>query len=126
VLSVTALLAACLGVACAGSDALLGPDAAQGIAGLVLLGPLCPVVYPDNSCPDRPYAARIEVYDGGRRVTTVESGDDGTFRVGLGPGAYRLHPLSPSSPLPRAQDQDVTVPVGVWVDVTVSYDTGIR
>ena len=117
----------CVGVgACGGSEALLGPDAPQGISGLVLLGPLCPVVSPDNPCPDQPYQAHIDVYEGGHRVTTVESGNDGVFRVGLEPGTYRLHPLSSSSPLPRAQDQDVTVPAGTWVDVTVSYDTGIR
>ena len=108
------------------SDLLLGPDADQGIDGLVLLGPLCPVVTDENPCPDRPYAATIVVQDdAGGTVTTVHSGDDGRFRVGVEPGRYRLVPQSPGT-LPRAGPMDVDVPVGTWVQVTVGYDTGIR
>lgn len=110
---------------CAG-DRLLGPDAAQGIDGLVLLGPLCPVATVDDPCPDEPYAATIAIEDeGGGAVTTVHSGVDGRFRVGLEPGRYRLVPES-GDPLPRADAQAVTVPEEAWVEVTVSYDTGIR
>ncbi len=122
-LATTATLLALLGCA---SDLLLGPDAAQGIDGLVLLGPLCPVVTEENPCPDRPYAATIEVRDGGgATVTTVRSGEDGRFRIGLEPGHYRLVPES-GDPLPRAGPMDIDVPAGTWVQVTVGYDTGIR
>lgn len=72
--------------ACGADDALLGPDAPQGIDGV---------------------------------------GADGRFRVGLEPGAYRLRPES-GDPLPAAGEQEVTLPAGVWVEVTVSFDTGIR
>ena len=117
--------AAVLSAACGGSDALLGPDAAQGIAGMVLLGPLCPVATPEDPCPDRPYAATLELFEGGERIATLQSGDDGRFRLGLAPGRYRLHPI-PGNPLPTAGDQEISVESGVWTDVTVSYDTGIR
>jgi hypothetical protein len=122
-LAVVAALVAPLG--CTG-DVLLGPDAAQGIDGLVLLGPICPVQTEANPCPDQPYAATIVVEDeGGGRITTLHSGEDGRFRVGLAPGRYRLVPES-GNPLPSAGEQDVEVPAGTWVDLTVGYDTGIR
>ncbi len=112
--------------ACGGPSALLGPDAAQGIEGLVLLGPTCPVASAENPCPDQPYAAWIDVLDaGGGRLARVRSGADGRFRLGLEPGLYTLHP-EPGDPLPRTADQQVRVAGGAWVSVTVTYDTGIR
>jgi len=109
-----------------GSDLLLGPDAAQGIEGIALKGPMCPVVSQDDPCPDQPYPATIVVQDAdGRTVTTLHLGNDGRFRVGLEPGRYTLQPRS-GDPLPHAGALDVDVPAGVWVDVTVVYDTGIR
>jgi len=122
----SAALTAAILLACGGSAALLGPDAPQGIEGLVLLGPLCPVVSEDDPCPDRAYQATIEVRDAGdRTVTRVRSGADGRFRVGLEPGSYLLHP-EPGDPLPMAGDLEVVVQSGAWAEVTVSYDTGIR
>ncbi|HSG10112.1 MAG TPA: hypothetical protein VLA36_17265 [Longimicrobiales bacterium] len=117
---VTLALAAC------DSSSLLGPDAAQGVEGLVLLGPQCPVATPDEPCPDLPYAASIVILD--RRqdfVTIVESGADGTFRVGLEPGLYILVPEQ-GDPFPSAKEQVVEIREGVWSSVTIHYDTGIR
>jgi hypothetical protein len=111
--------------ACDASD-LLGPDAPQGIEGIALLGPLCPVVSEADPCPDRPYQANIEIRtDGDQHVTRVRSGEDGRFRVGLKPGSYRLVPER-GNPLPTASDQAVDVLEGVYTQVTVSFDTGIR
>ena len=123
VVAVAALLGA---AACSGTSALLGPDAPQGIEGLVLLGPMCPVSQPDNPCPDQPYQAWIDVRDaGGGNVTRVRSDANGRFRVGLEAGSYVLHPES-GDPLPRAADQQVDVKPGAYTSVTVSFDTGIR
>lgn len=108
------------------SDLLLGPDADQGIDGLALRGPTCPVPSPDNPCPDEPYSGWIRVHDaGGHQVTRVRSAEDGTFRVGLKPGQYRVEGES-GDPFPRGERVDVTVEPGVWVEVTVLFDTGIR
>jgi len=109
-----------------GSDALLGPDADQGIDGLVLLGPICPVQTLEDPCPDEPYSARIQVLtERGAQVTTVRSGGDGRFRVGLRPGRYTLRP-QPGDPFPTAADEDVEVAEGVFTEVTIHFDTGIR
>lgn len=116
-----------LGLAAAcGADDLLGPDAPQGIEGIVLLGPQCPVVSLDDPCPDVPYQAEIVVRrTGGGVVTRLRSGEDGAFRVGLRAGDYVLDPVS-GNPFPVATSQEVTVMEGVYTTVVVSFDTGIR
>lgn len=111
---------------CRGSAVVLGPGAAQGIDGLVLLGPMCPVQQQPDSCPDQPYEAWLDVRDGtGRQLTRIQSDTSGHFRVGLVPGSYILHPES-GNPLPRASDQQVEVAAGAYTSVTVTFDTGIR
>ena len=111
--------------ACGSSD-LLGPDAQQGIAGVVLVGPQCPVQSTADPCPDLPYQAWIDVRTrGGGFVTRVRSGTDGAFRVGLRPGLYTLEPES-GDPFPVAGPQDVEVVSDEYSQVTISFDTGIR
>jgi hypothetical protein len=118
-------LLAALSLACGSSD-LLGPGALQGIDGMVLLGPQCPVMSLENPCPDLPYQAWIAIRKPtGGVVTRVRSEADGHFRVGLRPGQYVLDPES-GDPFPVATEQEVTVVEGVYTEVVVSFDTGIR
>jgi len=120
------LLVCLVAAAACGSDLLLGPEAAQGIDGLALMGPMCPVVRVDDPCPDAPHEAWIRVLSpGGAQVARVRSGTDGRFRVGLAPGSYRVVGES-GNPLPRGSEEEVTVTKGVWVPLTLSFDTGIR
>lgn len=101
--------------------------ATSGIAGLVLIGPMCPVVSEDDPCPDRPFAATLEVWDeAGRLVCLTRSGDDGRFRMGLPPGVFEVVPENGEFGLPYAQPQTVTVVAGRYTDVLVNYDSGIR
>jgi len=118
----------CVALALAACDTtlLLGPDAAQGIDGLVMLGPLCPVATPENPCPDRPYQAFIDILDRDHNVvTSIQSDADGKFRVGLEPGLYIIAPEQ-GDPFPTATELAVNVGEGTWSSVTVNYDTGIR
>lgn len=106
--------------------ALLGPDAPQGIDGVALRGPVCPVVTQDEACEDQPHQAWIQILDGdGRRVARIRTDQEGRFRVGLVPGSYTLVPES-GDPFPVASPQDVVVTAGVFTDVVVHFDTGIR
>jgi hypothetical protein len=113
-------------IAGCGTSDLLGPDAAQGIEGTVLLGPQCPVQTQDDPCPDLPYQAWIGIrrVEGGS-VALIRSDESGRFRVGLRPGDYVLQPES-GDPFPTASDQEVTVVMDVFAEVVIHFDTGIR
>ena len=129
VLPAIALALALLAVAC-GGDPVSGPPESSGIEGVVLLGPLCPVVQAGSPCPDKPFVATVDVFtaDRSRKVTTFTSDAEGRFRVGLLPGEYYIDPLPPDprSPLPRGAPQTVVVENMKWAQVTITYDTGIR
>lgn len=113
-------------IAACGTGSPLASDARQGIDGLVLIGPQCPVQTVDDPCPDLPYQASIDVrVRGGALITRVTSGADGTFRVGLSPGSYTLEPEE-GDPFPTAAAQEVDVFQNQYTEVTISFDTGIR
>jgi hypothetical protein len=105
-----------------------GRTGASGIRGTVLLGPQCPVVVEGSPCPDTPFDADIQVLDRtGEVVTTVHSGEDGTFEVALDPGTYTLQGVpSEGSPFPFAKPVTVTVEPETFTEITVNFDTGIR
>jgi hypothetical protein len=101
--------------------------ATSGVTGLVLIGPMCPVMRVDEPCPDHPFAATLVIRDSeGRELCAVSSGEDGHFLVGLPPGSYELIPVTGPSGLPAAAPQWVAVAPGQYTTVTVSYDSGIR
>jgi hypothetical protein len=101
--------------------------ATSGITGLVLIGPMCPVMRQDEPCPDHPFAATLIIRDSqGRELCAVSSGEDGRFLVGLPPGSYEVVPFAGSGGLPWAASQWVAVAPGQYTDVTVNYDSGIR
>lgn len=115
-----------LALTACGTIAVLGPGAPQGIEGIVLLGPQCPVQSLENPCPDLPHEAWIDVRSAdGDSLTRIRSGPDGRFRVGLRPGQYVLDPES-GNPFPIAGEQEVEVGDGVYTEVIVNLDTGIR
>jgi hypothetical protein len=98
----------------------------SGIEGKVTIGPVAPVSRPGE--PNvKPYQAEIAVRDArsGRTVVTFTTAADGTFRVGLQPGNYRIEP-KPGKPLPTTPGQDVTVQADRFTVITIQYDSGIR
>jgi hypothetical protein len=118
VLGVWALLAAC---------AWAAPLPDTGVEGKVSIGPMCPVVQIGAECPDSPYAALLIVEDDrGRQAARIESAADGSFRVALPAGDYRLVPQPGESGMPWAEETPFTVVAGMWTQVDVLYDSGIR
>lgn len=106
-----------------------GPSAPtdSGIRGIVLVGPMCPVIKAGSPCPDRPMAADIQVTRNGEVVTTVRSRSDGRFSVDLSPGDYVLLPVQPSpGGLPFAKPVPVTVEPHRFTAVRIEFDSGIR
>lgn len=105
------------------------PEGDGGLQGFVTLGPICPVMREgDDSCADQPLAATISVLDlSGNLVTQAQSTDSGYYRIDLPPGTYILRPEKPEPGLfPFADEQQVTVVAGQYVEVPIMYDTGIR
>jgi hypothetical protein len=113
-------------VACAGRGASSSGD--SGIRGTVLLGPTCPVETLESPCPDRPLAdVEIRVLRGGDVVATVRSDDEGRFAVALDPGRYEVQAVvEEGGPGMSAKPVDVLVTNGVFNDVNVPVDSGIR
>jgi hypothetical protein len=105
------------------------PDGTSGIKGLVLIGPTCPVVGPnDSDCADKRYQATLTILKpSGEKVTQFTTNVEGNFRIDLNPGDYILHPESPSGTfLPAGQEQPFTVIAGQFTELRVIYDSGIR
>ena len=106
--------------------AVQAAEGASGIFGQVLLGPISPVEHV-GQINERPYEASIQVLGAdGHEATQFTSRADGTFRLELQPGTYRLRPVPGGPPLPRGEEQVVTVEVGGFARVLIHYDTGIR
>ena len=102
------------------------PEGENGIEGMVVIGPNCPVEQIGTECPDQPYQAMVRVMDeNGREVTSFTSDSDGRFRVTLEPGTYTLQPEN-GNPFPQADSQTVTVEAGQFTQVTIQFDSGIR
>jgi hypothetical protein len=96
----------------------------SGLEGLVTVGPQCPVVRVGASCPDLPFAARLELRQAGKLVAQFDSDAQGYFRVAFKPGSYSLEPQSPAGRgLPAAGPRPVTVLEGQF---SSEYDSGIR
>jgi hypothetical protein len=118
--ALVALLAAC------GAGTPAAPD--SGVSGIVLIGPMCPVVQEGVPCPDRPFRATITVRAaGGEVVATARSAGNGRFRVGLAPGRYVLEAAPRDGvALPFAAPVAVRVRPHAYVRVTIAFDSGIR
>lgn len=101
----------------------------SGIEGQVLIGPMCPVVREGTPCPDEPYQATVDVWNAARnrKVQTFTTDEDGRFRIALAPGEYYIDPQTPQSGgPPTPAPQTVTVPADRFVQISLSYDSGIR
>ena len=109
-------------------DLDLAPAKESGIEGLVTIGPMCPVMQKGVPCPDLPFSTKIVVEDeDGTEVASVVSGDDGTFQIELGAGAYVLVPQAPNPGTPPfALDLAVEVLEDAFTEVLIQYDSGIR
>jgi hypothetical protein len=133
--ALVALLAAAV-VAC-GSDerggsstqrtapATTRPGSAR-VFGVVLAGPTCPVVTPEEPCPPQPVDAEISARDSeGAIVASTRTDADGDYTLSLVPGDYTLV-ADTGAALPFCDPVTVSAPVDRSVRADVSCDTGIR
>ena len=105
-----------------------GPPSESGIHGLVMIGPICPVMQKGVPCPDLPFSAKIVIETAiGTEGASVVSGDDGMFQIELDPGSYVVVPESPNPGAPpMAQEQAAEVLADAFTEVLIQYDSGIR
>lgn len=112
--------------ACGGGDA----DGEQGvIAGVVLRGPVCPVVQDATPCPDAPaenLALRVFRAGTGQVVAQTDTDGDGLFSIDLPPGVYDLRPDLEGPESLALPAQGVEVLAGRTTNVRIVIDTGIR
>lgn len=123
------LTALALGFVLAGcGSSAPGATTGSGVAGVVTIGPTCPVERINSPCAPRPIAATVIVRDSsGTEVTRFVSGADGSFKVQLRPGRYTLVGTSHGQGgLPRPIPVNVVVPAGSFATVNVEFDSGIR
>ncbi len=125
--------------------------AGSGIYGVAKIGPTCPVVKVGSDCPDKPYQATIDIFAAkvyqpgeavpepqfydpkgkssyppvGDKVVDFQTDSSGNFRVSLNPGSYVLRNQSTSS-LPSLRAVAVTVTVGKFAKVDLTFDSGLR
>lgn len=100
----------------------------SGLAGRVILGPLCPVERPGMVC-SRPLAATLRVDRAdGSFVADVRSDAQGRFALGVTQGSYAVLPLQlhPNTSLPYGRRITVKVAAHAFTWIDVYYDTGIR
>lgn len=100
-----------------------------GLAGVVLVGPTCPVVQVgmEEECADKPLSTTLTITDitTGKEVDRFTSASDGTFSIEIAEGDYRIeNPLGASS-LPRCSAES-HVERGEIAVVVISCDSGIR
>jgi hypothetical protein len=124
------------GVSRAGDVSLVSEDgdplpAETGVYGRVVAGPTCPVetIPPQPGCEARAVAgAQLLFLDSaGAEVARATSAADGSFRVDLPPGAYRLVPQPVEGLMGTAPETTFTVKLGrPLTKLTIAYDTGIR
>jgi len=103
----------------------------SGVAGVVRLGPRCPVEVRGRPCPDVPPVG-VEVliaqqlpgerYGAGDPVAQTATDGKGRFRVAVPPGAYVVTAEAGMS----CEFMDVVVTAGAFTNIDVSCDTGIR
>lgn len=100
----------------------------SGISGIVLIGPISPIVK-EGEVNESPYPdALILILDSsGKKIMEVKSNKDGHFTTDLPPGKYILDPQTPGDRiLPVGESQEVPVLEKAFTDVTIYYDSGIR
>ncbi|MCB9814403.1 YdcF family protein [Candidatus Nomurabacteria bacterium] len=103
----------------------------SGVQGVVLRGPICPVIQnpPQPECDDQPFVTTVQVIEKNSSrsslFASVETDKEGNYKVMLPPGEYRLQALG-GQPFPTCAWEEITVESDKLLIKNLSCDTGIR
>jgi hypothetical protein len=115
--------------ACGDQRPAAEPD--SGVTGVVHLGPQCPAESSQDPCEEQVAAGAAvivsdqipgDAYVAGKEVARTTTDDDGAFTVALAPGDYVVTATAGMS----CELMDARVARGMYAEVDVSCDTGIR
>jgi Carboxypeptidase regulatory-like domain len=99
------------------------------LSGLVTIGPLSPVGGAKESRPPAPYAGAELVISqtAGNRTETAVTGQNGTYRIALPAGTYRVTLAAlPDGQFTKDLPASVAIRQGEETRLNVHVDTGIR
>jgi hypothetical protein len=101
----------------------------SGVNGMVLLGPICPVMQypPDSQCADRGYETDVQITNvaSGKLFSLVHTDASGLYEVSLPPGEYKLEAMG-KQPFPICASKTVIIGAEQMQTINLSCDTGIR
>lgn len=102
------------------------PSLGSGIAGVVTIGPTCPVVRPGYDCADQPYQGDFLVKQAGgkqSKVASFSTNAQGSYLVYVPPGNYLIEP---SQAFLSRQTFFATVRGNMTTELNFTLDSGIR
>jgi hypothetical protein len=104
-----------------------GASAGQGsgLFGVVRKGPITPVCVAERPCSAPAAGVSLVFSQGSREVARAKSGRDGSYRVSLAAGLYRVRGLV-NERWRVLKPLEVRVPAGRVARVNFMLDTGIR
>jgi hypothetical protein len=110
--------------------ALLVPAAATpatrtGLVGTVRRGPITPVCFENRPC-DEPAANVTIVFTRNGREARVRTKQDGSYRIALAPGTYRVRTTPKAAVGGTVEPAKVRVRPGGRTRANLFIDTGIR
>jgi len=112
------------------SDPAYRGDGRSGIQGVVLTGPIRPVVRPGepNERPLPNAIIRVLPLGGMDMIAQGRANAQGQFRIALAPGTYQVMALAPPSGRYQwpGKPHRVVVRPGRFTELVLSHDTGIR
>lgn len=103
----------------------------SGVQGVVLQGPVCPVMQnpPQPECADQSFVTTVQVSRNTSGKQTLfadtKTNANGEYSLQLPPGDYVLTAVS-GTPFPYCQSQTISVRPKSMLEVTLVCDTGIR
>jgi len=97
-----------------------------GLYGKAVISPALPVCQEGVPCSKPAKGFRLRFYRGTRHIADVRTAADGTYKISLAPGIYRVGTSTPQLLYPRIHPRTAKVPRGRYARLNFTIDIGIR